>query len=335
MNENMVIIKDLLVEIDSASKGMSTKYAQADMETQLREQLVKTFGKANPSYIEVARNSQSGEFFAILEETLGDATSQALTIAMPFAEIKNVGWGDSPRFEIENSDFFDVVTIATGNGNIRRQRLENDFITIPTIAYGIKIFDNFKRFLAGRVDWSKMIAKVSASYVKHMRELTWSALYASTPVNGNAIFNVNDAGGFDIESTYTMAEHVQAENMNSDIVFMGTRQALRDMAPIIATPEAQKDLYEMGYYKTAEGYNLVPVDQMHVKNTFDFLLSNKQIMVLPADVGSIVKILEEGTPIITDKAIGENADMSVEHMFYVEAGVAVVTGRKYGKYTWV
>lgn len=334
MNENMVIIKDLLAEIDSASQGMSTKYSQADMETKLRGQFVELFGTENPSYLQIARNPNAGQFYAIMEEVLEDATSRALTLALPYAEYKNANWGDSPRFEVENTDMFDVVTIASGNFNIRRQRLDSKFFTIATEAKGIKIFDSFKRFLAGRVNWAQMIQKVANSYVKHVRELTWTALYASAPVNGNAVFNVNDAGGFDIESVYTMAEHVGAENMNSDVIIMGSRQALRNMAPIIATEEANTELHKNGYYTTAEGYKLVPVDQMHKTNTFEFLLSNKQLMVLPADVGAIVKILEEGTPIITDKGIGETMDGSVEHMFYKEVGVAVVTGRKYGKYTF-
>lgn len=335
MNENLLMIKDLVVEIDSASQGMSTKYSQTDMETKLRGQFVELFGKENPSYLEIARNPNAGKFFEIMEETLEDATSRALTAQLPFAEIRNTNWGDETRFYVENTDFFDVVTIATGNGNIRRQRLDGKYFTIKTEAKGIKIFDNFKRFLAGRVNWAQMIEKVANSYVKHVRELTWTALYSSAPVNGSSVFNINDGAGFNIESAYTLAEHVQAENSNSEVVFMGTRQALRNMAPIIATDEAQKDLYELGYYKTAEGYTLIPVDQMHVKNTFDFLLSNKQIMCIPADVGAIVKILEEGTPIITDKGIQDTADMSIEHMFYKEVGVAVITGRKYGKYTWV
>ena len=334
MNENLLMIKDLVVEIDSASKGMSTKYSQTDMESKLRGQLLELFGKENPSYLEISRNPNAGAFFAIMEETLEDATSRALTTQLPFAEIKNVNWGDQPRFYVENTDFLDVVTTATGNGNIRRERLDGKYFVIKTEAKGIKIFDNFKRFLAGHVNWAQMIQKVADSYVKHVRELTWTALYSSAPVNGNSVFNKNDAGGFNIETVFELAEHVGAENSNSEIVFMGTRQALRNLAPIISTDEANKDLYELGYYKTAEGYTLIPVDQMHIKNTFNFLLSNKQIMVLPADVGSIVKVLEEGTPIIKEKSIFDTEDMSIEYLFYKEVGVGVVTGRRYGKYTF-
>jgi len=335
MNENMQIIKDLITEIDSASKGVSTKFAQVDMEKKLQDQMIEVFGKANPSYKDIKRSPNSGEFFAILEEYIGEASSSALELAIPFAEFRGIAWGDTTRFEIENSDLFDVCTVAKGNGNIRRQRIENGFLPITTEAKGIKIFDNFKRFLAGKVNWTAMVQKVTDSYVKHVKELVYLAFYASTPVSGNAVFNVNDAGGFAIDNAYEIVEHVQAENFNSDVLIIGTRIALKNFTPVIATEQANKDMYETGYYKSAEGYNLVPIDQMHKGGTFDFLLDNQQVMIVPANLGGIVKILEEGEPIITDTPIGQNADMSVEHMFYREVGVAVVTGAKYGKYSWI
>jgi len=334
MNENMKVIRDLMVDIDSASKGMSTKFSQDALEATLRAEIVKVFGKENPSLIEVKRNPNSGAFFEVMEEFIGNAGTAALQLAIPFAEFKSIGWGDENRFEIENADLFDVITLAKGNANIRRQRLENGYMSIPTEAKGIKIFENFKRFLSGRVNWVAMVQKVTASYVKHVQELVYTAFYASTPVNSNAKFNVNEAGALDKDNVYEMVEHVQAENQNSDVIIMGTRLALKALTPVIVTEEANKQMHELGYYKTAEGYSLVVVDQMHVANTYEFLLSNKQFMVIPADLGGLVKIMEEGTPLIIDTPIGKNADMSVEHMFYREVGVGIVTGRAYGKYTW-
>ena len=57
-------------------------------------------------------------------------------------------------------------------------------------------------------------------------------------------------------------------------------------------------------------------------------------MIVPGDIGSLVKILEEGDGIITNKGVGDNADLSVEYTYYRHVGCAVVSGRKYGKYTF-
>lgn len=334
MNEKLLVIKELMEDINSSANGMSVQFSQADLNTKLKEQMVALFGKANPSYQEVKRSQYSGEFFALLEEYIGTDASLKIQKELPWVDYRNVAWGDEPIFEIENSDLFDVAVIAKGNGNITRQRIVNGKVPMETEAVGVKIFDNFKRFLAGRVDWTSMIGKVSDSYVKYIRDRVYTAFYAVAPVNGSAVFNVNDAGGFNIESVYTLVDHVQAENQGVEVAIVGTRQALRKLAPIVSTDEANKDLYENGFYTTAEGYKLIPVDQAHVPGTFTFLLSNKQLMVVPMTTEGMVKVLEEGTPIIEDMPLNSKGDMSKEFLFYREVGVAVITGTKFGKYTW-
>ena len=334
--ENLLMIRELIQDIDSASKGMSVKFSQADMETKLKEQMVALFGKENPNAIEVSMNPNSGAFFAVIQEFVGNSNRTALEVRFPYARLVTVDWGDKMTFEFENSDLYDVVTTAIGNSNIRRQRLDNGSVTIDTVAYGIKIFENFKRFLSGRTNWASMINKISLSYTVHVQKLIMNALYGATPVNSSAVFNVNDAGGFAIASVYTMVDHVQAENIGSDIVIMGTRQALRALSPLITTEQANLDMYKNGVYTNAEGYKLVLVEQMHVGNTFDFLLSSKQLMIIPMDLqNGLVTIVQEGTPLIITKGITETVDMSVEYMLYTETGVGVVTGRKFGKYTWI
>lgn len=334
MNE-LVMIKELMEDINLASKGMSTKFSATELEVKLKEQIVALFGKDNPTYQDIKRNPNSGAFFALLEEYIGTAGSTLLAEMIPFAEIRNEAWGDDTVFEIENPELFDVVVVAKGNGNTRRQRIDNKFVRIEKDAVSIKIFDNFKRFLSGRVNWSAMISKVAQSYAKDIQERVMTAFYAVAPVNGSAVFNVNDAGGFDIKSVRDLIDHVESENQGAEVAIVGTRQALLKLAPVIATDEANRDLYEKGYYTTAEGYKLIPVRQMHTKNTFNFLLSNKQLMVIPMTDEKMVKIAEEGTPIIEDMPLNVNGDMSKEYLFYREVGVAVVTGTRFGKYSWV
>jgi hypothetical protein len=335
MNENIQVIRELIEDINSASQGMTTEFSQRDMEAKLREQFTALFGTANPSYQDLKRRPvEAAEFFALMEEFIATDASLKIQKELPWVDYRNTAWGDEAIFEIENGDLFDVAVIAKGNGNLRRQRLENGELRIPTEAVGVKIFENFKRFLSGRVNWAAMITKVSNSYVKYIRDRVYTAFYAVAPVNGSTVFNVNDAGGFNIESVYTLVDHVQAENQGADIVIIGTRQALRKMAPIVSTDEANRDLYEKGYYTSAEGYKLVPVDQAHVAGTFNFLLSNKQLMVAPMTTEGMVKVVEEGTPIIEDMPLNAKGDMSKEFLYYREVGVAVVTGTKFGKYTF-
>jgi len=334
MNENILEIQGLIEELTLVSKGQSTKFSGEDMESKLRDKMSELFGVEKPDFLDIQASPNKGLFYKFVGVALGDVSSDNLAKALPFAEVIDTEWGDVNEFFIENVDLYDIVTVAKGNGNTRRQRLVDGRLVVPTEACSIKIYAPFKQFLAGRINWSKMLTKMSDSYIKHIRELTYLAFYNSTPVGGNSAFNVNIAGPFDIEKAYELVDHVQAENMDSNVVIVGSRQSLRKFTPIVSTEQANKDMYESGIYKSAEGYTLVALDQMHIKSTYNFLLSNKQVMIIPADLGSIVKIVQEGKPIVTSNNIGDNADFSIEHMFYREVGVSVVTGAKYGKLTW-
>lgn len=332
MNENLTMIQELLEDIKASSMGASTKYSKVELEDKLREASILYFGKTNPSYKDM-RGSKGEAYFALLEEYIAERGSTLVRETLPFVDFRNEAWGDDTVFEIENRDLFNVMVVAKGNGNVLRQRIVNKTVVIEKDALVIKIFDNFKRFLAGRVNWVSMIEKVAQSYAKEIQERIMTAFYNTAPVNGNATFNKNDAGGFEVDTVRDLIDHVQAENQDSEVAIVGTRQALINFAPVIATDEANKDMYEKGYYTTAEGYKLIPVRQMHKKNTFDFLLDNKQVMVIPMTDEPMVKVVEEGNPIITDRPLNEG-DMSKEYLFYTEVGVGVITGSRYGRYTW-
>ena len=334
MNENILAVQNLMSELTLASTGQTTKFSVVEMETKLKEAMVTLFGKEKVSPQDIEASPNRGLFYQFIAKAVAETGSNKIGKDFSWAEVIDTEWGDENVFYIENSKLYDVVTIAKGNGNVRRQRLEDSTLTVATEACAIKIFAPYKQWLAGRIDWSKMLTKIADSYSKHVKELTLLAFYGSTPVNGNAAFNRAIAGAFDEDIAYEIVDHVQAENQNSDVIIIGTRIALKQFAPLIATEQANKDMYENGVYTTAEGYNLVVVDQMHIKNTYDFLLSNKQVMIIPGDLGQIVKIVQEGSPIVASTPLGQNADMSVEHLFYREIGVAVVTGAYYGKLTW-
>jgi hypothetical protein len=333
MNEQLKVIRDLMEDIHAGASANFSAKDVSELEDKLRKVSFEIFGKENPTMLEIKRSPYAGQYFALVEGFIATYTREGLESALQFAEIRNIAWGDSPVWEIENSDLFDVVAVAKGNGNVRRQRIENGNMTLAVDAVAIKIFENYKRFLSGRTNWSGMIQRVGDSYIKEIKERVFTAFYGFAPVSGNATFNVNDAGGFAIQSVIDMVDHVQAENTGVEIVIAGTRQALRKLAPVISTDEANRDMYVNGVYTTAEGYKLMVIDQMHVKNGYTFKLSNKQLMVMPMTSEKFVKILEEGNPIIAERT-NTWGDMSQEYMFYNEVGVGVITGTKMGKYTW-
>ncbi len=335
--ENIQAIKELMYDIDNASKGKSANFSTVqDLDKAMQNALVEFFGSQDITTYQIATHPNRQAFYNVVTEFLRDTLPVSLTEAMPFMEQRNIAWGDEANFIVENPDLFQVVTTATGNGVVKRQRIEDGLVTVTTQAKAIRIFENFKRAISGRARWSEMIAKVRDSYIQYVKELVLTALYASTPVNASATFNVHDSGGFSMASLRTLRDNVQAGNQGADVYYVGTRTAVAELAPITgkASQEANDDFYKQGYYTTAEGDRVVPLSPLHKANTFDMLLSNKQIFVMPVGASGMVKHVTQGTPLFFNKEIGANADMSVEFLMYVEDGAAVVTTTRYGKYTW-
>lgn len=57
-----------------------------------------------------------------------------------------------------DDQLFKVAIISDGNQNLLRQRIRaGQRFSVPTQNYGVKIYDELDRFLAGELDWNAMI----------------------------------------------------------------------------------------------------------------------------------------------------------------------------------
>jgi hypothetical protein len=77
-----------------------------------------------------------------------------------FVEVKNTNLGDTIEFDVEDDSLFRVASIAKGTTDIRRQRLDAGVLTVKTEKLAVKIYAEWDRFMAGRVDLSAMISRV-------------------------------------------------------------------------------------------------------------------------------------------------------------------------------
>lgn len=330
------ILQDLIRDMDVAEKGMATKFSASEMEVALKNAITDIFGTDKITNKEL-RRPEAYKFFEIIETYIMARTSETLEKELQIAEYKNVGWGDKNEFILENPDLFDVLVTSVGNGNVRRQRIEDGSVSIATEPRIIRIFENFKRFMAGRTNWSAMIEKVAQSYVKSIKEEVWTALYGAVSAGGSTVYNVAELGGVvDTDNLDTLIDHVQAANNGADVLIMGTKAALRKLTGSTVAEIALEDVYKTGVYQFYNGVPLLPIAQMHKANSDTFLLDNEKVFVMPVGSDKIVKIVEEGDAIIGNFSPEDNirGDMSAEYVYYREVGVGVVTTTKFGVYSW-
>lgn len=330
------VLQDLIRDMGEAEKGMATKFSAPEMESALKEAIVDIFGTDKITAKEL-RRPEAYKFFEIIESYIMARTSETLEKELQIAEYKNVAWGDKNEFILENPELFEVLVTAVGNGNVRRQRIEDGYVTLATEPRIIRIFENFKRFMAGRTNWTLMIEKVSQSYVKSIKEEVWAALYGAVSAGGSTVYNVAEVGGaVDTDNLDTLIDHVQAANNGADVAIMGTKAALRKIVGTSVAEIALEDVYKTGIYQFYNGVPLLPIAQMHAANSDTFLLDNEKVFVLPMGMDKIVKIVEEGEAIIGTFKPEDNirGDMSAEYVYYREVGIGVVTTTKFGVYSW-
>lgn len=305
------------------------EFSKEDAENTLRQELIGLFGTDKIDY--KAIRGAKPEFFTILEEALDALVSRNMEEEFErFAEIRNVAYGDQLSFDIENSNLFDVAVIADGTNNLRRQRIHNGTITVETETRGVKIYDELARFLAGRINWEKLVNKVSKSYINKIYTAVYNAIYDG--FNGlSATYGVS--GTFAEATLRELIDHVEAAAGGVQAGIWGTKNALSKVQPANLSDNMKDAINQQGYVGVFEGTPMYKINQVHKPGTDTFAIDNNFILVLPQGEEALVKIVDEGESVILESADGnKNADMSIEYTFIKKSGIAIVYPNKWGMY---
>ena len=246
-------IKNLAKVAIDAYHGNVQKYSNEDATEMLRKAAIELNGGSTKLDYKAIRDGKCAGLFTLIEEIIPRVVVDDLTGNEYFntlVDFRNVAAGDQNLFEIEDSDLFSVDRIADGTQALRRQRIGGyTEFSIPTERYGVKIYEELNRILAGQVDFNKMIAKVSQSYAKQMLEDVFSLWSNATAADMGD--DPNDpvywaAGTYDTDTILEIIEHVEAAAGGKPVTIIGTKAALRKLAPDIQGAQSRDDIYRMG-----------------------------------------------------------------------------------------
>lgn len=268
------------------------------------------------------------DIFEILEVIINETLQEGLKSQFDgFAEYRNLAWGDENKFVTPANNIFRVALISDGNGNIRRQRLrDGQEFSISLDTYGIKIGEDFHRFLAGRVDWSDFMSAIAESYKRDLTQRIYTAVLSSY---GKYNGTYHREGNLTEDQLIELAMHIKART-GEDVAVYGTKLALRKLAPSNITESMNERRNEVGFYGTIAGIDLREIEQSHKYGTDEFAIDNKMILVLPQNADKMVKVVNEGDAIIQDLAGGQSADMMQEYFICNRFGVSVITSKVFG-----
>lgn len=325
--------KDLVrLAIDSYKGHVAGNYSVDDSMEVLRQALVEANGGSTKLDYRAIRDGKCNGLFAIVEEIINKTVIEGLPESCPlfdYVDYRNLAEGDTNIFEIRDNGLFVVSDIADGTQGLRRQRLTGgEEITVKTQLKGIKIYEELRRVLAGRVDFNELIDKVAESFQKKINNDIYAAVKAGFD---GLISPYKESGSFDESKLTEIIDHVEAATGKKAFI-LGSKQAVRKITGVKGadSTSAKEDLYAMGYFGHFYTTPIIVMENAHKVGSTDFVLSNDLYIVASDD--KFVKFVTEGdTIIIPGDALG-NADLSQEYFMAERYGISVVFAEAFGEY---
>lgn len=323
----MAEMNDIVRVAVDAYRGNVTKYSTGDSMELLRKALVEANGGSTKLNYKAIRDGKCQGLFALVEEILSRTVVEGLQnddYFNSFVDFRNVALGDQNLFTVEDDNLFTVADAAEGTQGVRRQRLAGYHqIVIPTSYKVVKIYDELNRVLSGQVDFNYFINKVGESFRYKLLDDIYSMWANATADDFGGEDYFPAAGPYDEDAMLELVSHVEAGANGKQATIIGTKVALRNLAPAIQGNESKRDLYTMGYYGRFYGTPVVALPQRHKVGTNEFVFPDNIITIVAGDEKPIKCIYEGDSTIIMGNPLN-NADLTQEYMYADRYGLGII-----------
>lgn len=310
-----------------AYRGNVEKYSVSESMETLRQAMIEANGGSAKLDYKKIRDGKCGELFTLIEEILSRTVVEGLQGDEYFnalVDFRNVALGDKNIFEVEDSDLFVISDAADGTQGIRRQRLGGVSETsIPTSFKVVKIYEELNRVLSGQVDFNKFIQKVSESFRQKLLNDIYTLWTSATATDFGGVKYFPAAGAYDEDALIELINHVEAAAGGKTATIIGTKKALRNLAPSIQGTDSESDLYNMGYYGKFYGTPVVATPQRHKINSTEFVMNDNIITIIAGDDKPIKCVYEgQSTVLLGDPT--SNKDFTQEYFYGEKYGMGIV-----------
>jgi hypothetical protein len=332
MNETAMQL--IRLGVDHVKKVPVTNFTGTTRNDALRDKFLEVMGteKFDPMSYEAHKHEVFAIMREIISQTIANGEGAMSAFYNQFVEESYIEWGDKKEFEIENDAYLTVGKISGNNWDLDRQRMDKGaVISVVTDSYYIKIYEFFKRFMTGRMDFAELVSAVDRSVKKFKDDFV--AKVFSDGVDGlpESWFYV---GSYNESKIETVISNVTASNDGSGIVLTGTKSALNKLQGITIPnlSDAQKEEYStVGYLRNWKGYTCAELPTLFKANSItDFVFDNSTVYALPVGVKP-VKIINEGTPLVKEtNDIGDKKDMTKEIATIFNLGGYFIMNRLFG-----
>lgn len=331
MADRLTVLK---LATDMIKGRIDSNFSDASKNSEaLVEQLIELNG--GNKELDFKRFHRGNPVFDIIEEIIPVIVHEGLTgdeFFFNLVDYRNIALGDDIDFWTEDKAEFVVADAAYGTSGIRRQRLgAMEKYNVKTQLKIIKVYEELKRLMAGRVDFNTFIRKAGEAMTREIRQDTYTVFNGVSTTTKGLNSTYVKSGTYSEDTLLELIDHVEASN-SATATIMGTKSALRKVSTAVVSDEAKSDLYNTGYYGKFNGTNMIYLPQRHKAGTDTFLLDNSKIYVF-AGVDKPIKVVNVGEGILSANDPLQAADFTQNYLYGQEVGVGLVFNTKQGFYT--
>lgn len=320
--------------VDHVNGVVVSNFSTSSRNEAIRDKFFEVMG--TDKWDAMAYNAHKNEIFEIMREvfrqTIADGEGVMSQFYNQFVEESTIEWGDMKEFEVENDAYLTVGKISGNNLDLDRQRVDKGAsFRVPTSAYYIKVFEYWKRFLTGRMDFADLTRKMDVSMKKFKDDSVADCFRAGVEGLPTGFYYSGSYNETEIQNVIT---NVTAANDGQEVTLVGTKAALNKLQGITISDLADSQKLEYnttGYIRNWKGYTCAELPTVFKANSLtEFAFDNSTVYVLPSGAKP-VKVVIEGTPIVAEtNDIADKKDMTKEVATIFNIGVAFLMNRLIG-----
>ena len=323
----MAEMHDIVKLAVDAYHGTVEKYSVNQSMDTLRQALIEANGGSTVLNYKNIRDGKCNGLFTLIEEILSRTVVEGLQgdeFFNAMVDFRNVAEGDQNLFIVEDNNLFVVADTADGTQAVRRQRLGGKSETsIPTVMKTVRIYEELNRVLSGRVDFNYFINKVAESFRQKLLNDIYALWSDATAADLGGVTYFPTAGSYDEDALLELIGHVEAAAGGKTATIVGTKKAVRALAPSIQGCESKSDLYNLGYYGKFYGTPVVVTPQRHKVGSTQFVLDDDVLTIIAGD-DKPIKVVYEGDPLVMMGNPMDNMDLTQEYFYGEKYGLGLV-----------
>ena len=341
------VMQDLAMGRPIFSDGKEVSKAEA--EAKVLEFSRKVLGIVNPKdakEVKRAFRDNGRQFFDIIEDTLETAVTVGLQSTDWFndlVESKDINYHDRVDFVVEDDALLVVAKAGESHNDHILQRIGGQqSFSIPTSLYVVKIGADINKYIAGQEDWSKLVAKITESYLAEIQKQVYAEVSVAAtklPVQAGFVGTgpLSDATKDEFDA---IIENVSAANNGASVIVLGTKSALAKINKLAdvqwGAVDQKNSVMNTGNIGIYEGTRLVEMPNRFTDKTFtEKVFPSNVLMILPSigDAGKFVKFVDELTTEVEKTERGDYVTDLMTLQVSRRFGVGTVIGRQFGQWT--